>query len=48
MNRIQDFKGIVFDMDGVLRIGKNPIEGAENLFSKFKDRALIVTKVKIT
>jgi HAD superfamily hydrolase (TIGR01450 family) len=43
MNRIQDFKGIVFDMDGVLRIGKNPIEGAENLFSKFKDRALIVT-----
>jgi HAD superfamily hydrolase (TIGR01450 family) len=43
MQRIQDFKGIVFDMDGVLRIGREPIKGAETLFSKFKDRALIVT-----
>ena len=43
MNRIHDFKGIVFDMDGVLRIGKNPIKGAEKLFSKFNNRALIVT-----
>ena len=43
MNRIQDFKGIVFDMDGVLRIGKNPIKGADKVFNKLHSKSIIVT-----
>jgi HAD superfamily hydrolase (TIGR01450 family) len=43
MSKITDFKGIVFDMDGVLRIGKNPIKGADKIFSRLEDRAMIVT-----
>ena len=43
MSKITDFKGIVFDMDGVLRIGKNPINGADKIFPKLQDKAMIVT-----
>jgi len=41
--KIKDYKGIVFDMDGVLRIGKNPIKGADKVFNKLHSKSLIVT-----
>lgn len=41
--KIRDYKGIVFDMDGVLRIGKNPIKGADKVFNKLHSKSLIVT-----
>ena len=43
MSKITSFKGIVFDMDGVLRIGKEPVKGADKIFPRLQDRAMIVT-----
>ena len=43
MSQIIRFKGIVFDMDGVLRIGKKPIKGADKIFPRLQDKAMIVT-----
>ena len=43
MSKITSFKGIVFDMDGVLRIGKDPVKGADKIFPRLQDKAMIVT-----
>jgi 4-nitrophenyl phosphatase len=43
MGKLQNYKGIVFDMDGVLRIGNSPIKGSNKLFSRLSGKALIVT-----
>ena len=34
---LKNIKVIAFDMDGVLRIGNNPISGAENIFQIIKE-----------
>lgn len=43
MEKIQDFKGVVFDMDGVLRIGKDPVKGANKIFPEIQKKSIIVT-----
>ena len=43
---LKNIKVIAFDMDGVLRIGNNPISGAENIFKIIKDlnkESIIIT-----
>lgn len=37
---MNDIRGVVFDMDGVLRIGNQPIEGVNKTFTYLKDRKI--------
>ncbi len=46
MKILENIKLLAFDMDGVLRVGNNIIEGAENIFTNIKKQnknSLIIT-----